>query len=84
MKVRDLIRLLEEQDPNATVLVMSQESWPFECSLSGVVGRQELVDEEEPDEDRKSPAPPEGAAMTDVFLVEGRQLRYGSRSAWRR
>ena len=36
MKVSELIELLEEQDPDAEVLVMMQENWPFECALAGV------------------------------------------------
>ena len=28
MKVSELIELLEEQDPDAEVLVMMQQSWP--------------------------------------------------------
>ena len=35
MKVSELIELLEEQDPNAEVLVMSQPNWPFELGLAG-------------------------------------------------
>ena len=31
MKVSELIELLEEQDPDAEVLVMMQQNWPFEC-----------------------------------------------------
>jgi len=29
MKVSELIELLEEQDPDAEVLVMSQPNWPY-------------------------------------------------------
>jgi len=29
MKVRDLIEILEDQDPDAEVLIMSQQSWPY-------------------------------------------------------
>src|SRR5690606_27099311 len=36
MKVRDLIEILEDQDPDAEVLVMSQENWPFENAIAGV------------------------------------------------
>ena len=58
MKVSELIELLEEQDPNAEVLVMSQPNWPLEPRLE------------------------RGIAKNDVFLVEGEQLRYGSKTAW--
>lgn len=36
MTVRDLIRELEVQEPDAEVRLMSQPSWPFEYSIDGV------------------------------------------------
>jgi len=29
MKVKELMEILEEQDPDAEVLIMGQESWPY-------------------------------------------------------
>lgn len=82
MKVSDLIELLEDQDPDAEVLVMMQQSWPFACALRGVTTRDELLradgDEDEDEEAELGP----GLARSDVFLVEGEQLRYGSKAAW--
>ena len=78
MKVSELIELLEEQDPDAEVLVMSQPNWPFELSLAGVTNRDEDVDGDEDEEPRLE----RGTAKNDVFLVEGEQLRYGSKTAW--
>ena len=84
MKVSELIEMLEEQDPDAEVLVMSQENWPFEMALCGVTTRDEILradsDEEEPEDDDAELA--DGLARSDVFLVEGTQLRYGSKTAW--
>ena len=53
MKVSELIELLEEQDPDAEVLVMMQENWPFECALAGVTTREEMLraDREDGNED---------------------------------
>ena len=85
MKVSELIELLQEQDPDATVLVMMQQNWPFECALAGVTTRDEMLraDAEERDEDEDAERPLEhGLARNDVFLVEGTQLRYGSKTAW--
>lgn len=86
MKVSELIELLEEQDPNAEVLVMMQQSWPFECSLAGVTTREEMLradrDEDGDDDDEDEPRLERGTAKSDVFLVEGEQLRYGSKAAW--
>lgn len=80
MKVSELIEILEEQDPDAEVLVMSQEGWPFEVAIRGVTTREEIL-LADGDDDGKAEAPA-GAARSDVFLVEGEQLRYGSKSAW--
>ena len=84
MKVSELIELLEEQDPDAEVLVMMQQNWPFECSLAGVTTREEMLraDREDRDEDDEEPRLESGTAKSDVFLVEGQQLRYGSKTAW--
>jgi len=85
MKVSELIELLGDQDPDAEVMIMSQENWPFENAVAGVAVREEFVDDEEDcDEDeREEPRYEKGTAPNDVFLVEGRQLRYGSKAAWR-
>ncbi|MBK8977134.1 MAG: hypothetical protein IPM29_14565 [Planctomycetes bacterium] len=84
MKVSELIELLEEQDPDAEVLVMSQPNWPFELSLAGVTTREEMLraDREARDDDDDEPRLERGTAKNDVFLVEGEQLRYGSKTAW--
>ena len=83
MKVKELMDILEEQDPDAEVLIMGQESWPFENGIHGVTVRSEIEESEE-DEDDETPAErrPDGRAANDVFIVEGRQLRYGSKTAW--
>jgi hypothetical protein len=84
MKVSELIELLEEQDPDAEVLLMMQKNWPFECSLAGVTTRDEMLRADERDEDDGEQVEPRiesGTAKSDVFLVEGEQLRYGSKTA---
>lgn len=65
---------------------MTQESWPFENGLVGVITRQEIHDELGRDDDDYEETDAgerdgEGDA-TDVFLVEGQQLRYGMKKAW--
>ena len=83
MKVKELMEILEEQDSDAEVLIMGQQSWPFENSIHGVTVRSE-IEESDDDEDEKTPAArrADGRAANDVFIVEGRQLRYGSKTAW--
>ena len=85
MKVKELIDILGEQDPDAEVLIMSQQNWPFENAVAGVAVREEFVDDDEDcdDEEREEPRYDKGTAPNDVFLVEGQQLRYGSKAAWR-
>jgi hypothetical protein len=94
MTVNELIGYLQECDPEAEVRIMDQEGWPFECAIRGVVTRDELGSEEcecdrridEPHDD-ECPANgdddyEDGLQANDVFIVEGRQERYGSRRAW--
>lgn len=78
MTVSELISLLEDCDPDAQVLLLMQPNYPFEYSVSGVVARED-VDEEEEDQCRER-----GTRGNDVFILEGRQLRYGSGAAWGR
>ena len=82
MKVRDLIEMLEDQDPDAEVLIMSQENWPFENAIAGVAIREDFVDDDEDDEPGDERRYEKGTAPNDVFIVEGQQLRYGSKAAW--
>ncbi|MFN9813840.1 MAG: hypothetical protein ACK6CU_29865 [Deltaproteobacteria bacterium] len=86
MKVSELIELLQDKDPDAEVMIMSQESWPFENAVAGVAVREEFVDDDDEDcedDEREEPRYEKGTAANDVFLVEGQQLRYGSKAAWR-
>jgi hypothetical protein len=82
MKVKELIAVLKELEPNAQVLIASQPNWPFEIELSGVVTRAEC---DEPDEEGNVEAKASTSDLppTDVFLVEGQQLRYGSKTPFR-
>jgi hypothetical protein len=87
MKVKELIDILEEQDPDAEVLIMSQQNWPFENGVYGVTARSEMDgDDEDEDGDNEGATAAtdarDGRATNDVFIVEGSQLRYGSKTAW--
>lgn len=77
MTVRELIGVLEEQDPDAEVRLMIQPSWPFEHAIAGVW----TPDEPNPYDDESGflPADTDGPV---VYLTEGRQLAYGSKRAW--
>lgn len=85
MKVQELIDILEEQDPDAEVLIMSQRNWPFENGVYGVTVRSEMDGDDEDGEKEDgadTTAARDGRATNDVFIVEGSQLRYGSKTAW--
>ena len=81
MKVKDLIELLEDMDPEANVLIASQPNWPFEHSVAGVAVREELGDDDDDGDEAERPYA-DGCHGNDVFIVEGPQLRYGSKAAW--
>ena len=48
MKVSELIELLQDQDPDAEVMIMSQENWPFENAVAGVAVREQDVQRKQP------------------------------------
>lgn len=76
MKINELIEALEDYRDaygNVEVRIQTQQSWPFECLVLGAVAR---CDFEEIDKDNKN------AEANCVFIVEGGQLKYGSKSAW--
>jgi hypothetical protein len=74
MKIQELIEMLEEFDGDTEVRIMAQENWPFENAVEGVTERSRFEDTDDPDD-------PEGEPNC-VFLVEGRQLKYGNKEAW--
>lgn len=87
MQVRELMAILEDQDPDAEVLLVTQRRWPFEYSLSGVSVRSDMDEADEDEDGEGEDGTPrersaDGCAPTDVLLVEGSQLRYGSETAW--
>ena len=75
MKVKDLLAILSDLDPEADVLLASQPNYPIEYRLGGVAVRSDFAD---PDDLSA------GAKSNDVLLLEGSHIRYGSRDAWDR
>lgn len=86
MTVADLKDLLDNYDDDAQVLLMTQSSWPFENAVDGACSREEMADgvgENDEDVDSSDREDDRGKIRSsDVFLVEGSQLRYGSKAAW--
>ncbi len=86
----ELKELLEAgHNPDANVLIMEQPTYPFENAISGITLREDFEDEDEDEEPEfGSPRAPKRKTSEmdgepdDVFILEGRQLRYGSKEAW--
>ena len=78
MKVARLIQILEQYEPDADVIIMTQPNYPFENSLMGVTSREEMFADVD-DEDDKIP---ESMDSSDVIILAGDQLRYGTKRAW--
>lgn len=79
MKVREMIDILSQLDPEAAVYVAVQPGYPLEHFAAGVALRSELAEEGEP-EARVSPVADE--RPNDVLIVEGSFARYGDRRTW--
>ena len=84
MTIDELIARLEdyrdEIGGDAEVRLMTQQNWPFENTICGLTSGAEINDFDEYDEDGGDA---EDAADDSVlFIVEGRQLGYGTKRAW--
>ena len=79
MTLNELIERLEEyrdlHGEDCEVRLMTQQNWPFENAITGLVSGAEINDtDDEDDEDVDTDAV--------VYIVEGTQLGYGSKRAW--
>ena len=79
MTLNELIERLEEYKDElggeAEVRLMTQQNWPFENAITGLVSGTEINESDEDDD----------ACVEDdavVYIVEGTQLKYGSKRAW--
>jgi hypothetical protein len=70
--VGKLIEALSRYPEDANVLIANQPSYPFEVEILGVGTRESIDDDNNHD----------GTDKSDVFLVEGDQLRYGNSEIW--
>lgn len=88
MTVAELIELLGRHDGDMEVRIMNQPSWPFELSIAGVCSSEWLGDEESGKPYRPGKGDGSFGRVDDLdahpvlFIVEGRQLAYGSKDAW--
>jgi hypothetical protein len=85
MTKAELVEMLDSYEDDQEVRLMTQQNWPFEYSISSVVASDEITEsdeDDEPDASYQSPEPPRNGKPI-VYLVEGRQVCYGTTSAWR-
>lgn len=88
MTVGELMMELERFDEGAEVMIAMQPNYPFECSITGVVSRREAdpdfedEDEDEAEAKRHRDTFASDGKGSDVFILEGGQVRYGSRKLW--
>ena len=81
MTIDELIERLEcyrdEIGGDAEVRLMTQQNWPFENTLYGLVSGAEINGA---DDDASDDQDVEADAV--LYIVEGTQLCYGSKRAW--
>ena len=81
MTLDELIeRLTEYRDTlggEAEVRLMTQQNWPFENTIAGLVSQEEIHDSTDRDGEEC-----DEATEAIVYLCEGSQLGYGSKQAW--
>ena len=79
MTLNEMIERLEEYrdelGEDCELRLMTQQNWPFENAITGLVSGAEINEADEDDD----------ADVGDdqvVYIVEGTQLGYGSKRAW--
>ena len=84
MTIDELIARLEdyrdEIGGDAEVRLMTQQNWPFENTICGLASGVEINDFDEDDEDDGDDD--DAAEYAVLFIVEGKQLGYGTKRAW--
>jgi hypothetical protein len=75
------MEILQDMPEDAKVFIMSQQSWPFENAVSRVTTRLDMGQFDDEDDAPKKDNDGE-MRPTDVFIVEGQQIRYGDKAAW--
>ena len=82
----ELIERLEEyrdlHGEDCEVRLMTQQNWPFENAITGLVSGAEINDAEADDDDEGVDTGTDVETDAVVYIVEGEQLGYGSKRAW--
>ncbi len=89
MTLSDLIERLEELrselGDDVEVRLMTQQNYPFENEFAGATCLRDIRERDEvesDDDDNPERFEPEGDPAEVVYLLEGRQLGYGTQTAW--
>ena len=86
MTLNELIERLEEYrdllGEDCEVRLMTQQNWPFENAITGLVSGAEINDAEVDDDDEGVGTGTDVETDAVVYIVEGEQLGYGSKRAW--
>lgn len=86
MTLNELIERLEEyrdlHGEDCEVRLMTQQNWPFENAITGLVSGAEINDAEGDDDDEGVETGTDVETDAVVYIVEGEQLGYGSKRAW--
>jgi hypothetical protein len=86
MTIDELIERLEgyrdEIGGEAEVRLMTQQNWPFENTVYGLVSGAEINESEDDEEDEGESDDDDVEQDAVLYIVEGQQLGYGSKRAW--
>lgn len=96
MKLIDLIERLQDQladmsaaeQRTAEVRLMTQQNWPFEQSIYGIVAEADIYEDEEDEDEEEEENALGGYRPCDepdhrvIYITEGRQIGYGTKGAW--
>ena len=83
MTIDELIARLEdyrdEIGGDAEVRLMTQQNWPFENTICGLASGAEIngIDDDEDGDDDD-----DATEDSVLYIVEGRQIGYGTKRAW--
>lgn len=80
--IENLLEMRDEQgiDGDTEVRLMTQQSWPFENTIYGLVHRDDIGKDDGEGEEGEEEG--EDVGEKCVYILEGRQLGYGTKAAW--
>ena len=88
MTIDELFEYLEhyrdEIGGDTEVRLMTQQNWPMEYMICGLASQDEMDEQIEDDAETDGESEDETKADDEpiLYIVEGRQLGYGSKRAW--